>query len=123
MEEENKVVEAEPVAEEKPAEQPAQQPQDPNKFSLITFILALVGLAVCYAPVGSLAGIILGAMASKRLKVSNPDKNPFKVFDKVSKPVGLVDLIVGIVATVGWTIYFAVLAILAIIAAVGAAAQ
>ena len=120
MEEENKVVEAEQPAEQP---QPAQQPEDPNKFSLITFIMALVGLAVCFAPVGSVAGVILGALSAKRLKVSNPDRNPFKVFDKVSKPVSLVDLIAGIVATVCWTIYFAVLAILAIIAAVGAAAE
>ena len=120
MEEENKVVEAEQV--EQP-QQPAQEGQDPNKFSLITFIMAIIGLAVCFAPVGSIAGIILGSMASKRLKNSNPNRNPFIVFDKVSKPVSLVDLIAGIVATIGWTIYFAVLAILAIIAAVGAAAE
>ena len=56
MEEENKVVEAEQV--EQP-QQPAQEGQDPNKFSLITFIMAVVGLAVCFAPVGSVAGIIL----------------------------------------------------------------
>ena len=122
MEEENKVVEAEPVAEEKPAEQPAQQPQqenDPNKFSLITFILAVVGFAAAWMwIIGGIAGIILGAISLKRLPNSNPNRKPFTIFDKISKPVAIVDIIAGAVMTVVYTIYF----ILAIVAAAAAAA-
>ena len=122
MEEENKVVEAEPVAEEKPAEQPAQQPQqenDPNKFSLITFILAVAGFAAAWMwIIGGVAGIILGAISLKRLPNSNPNRKPFTIFDKISKPVAIVDIIAGAVMTVVYTIYF----ILAIVAAAAAAA-
>lgn len=125
MEEENKVVEeqpvaeAQPVAEEKPAEQP-QQANDPNKFSLVTFILACVGFVAAWMwIIGGIAGIILGVMSLKRLPNSNPNKQPFRTFDKVSKPVAIVDIIAGAIMTVVYTIYF----ILAIVAAVAAAAN
>lgn len=128
MEEENKVVEeqpvaeAQPVAEEKPAEQP-QQGQDPNKFSLVTFILACVGLIVCSGwIIGGVAAIVLGAMSLKRLPNSNPNRQPFRTFDKVSKPVGIVDIILGVISVVAWTIYLIVVIVAAIVAAANGAA-
>lgn len=115
MEEENKVVEAEQ------AEQPKQA--DPNKFSLVTFILAMVGLVVCSGwIIGGIASIVLGAMSLKRLPNSNPSRQPFRTFDKVSKPVGIVDIILGIISVVAWTIYL-IIAIVAAIAAAAAAAN
>lgn len=123
MEEENKVVEAEPVAEEKPAEQPQQQPaqqsQDDNKYSLITFILSMVGLLVCWGwIIGGIAGIILGVMALKRVPNCKSEQNPYRVFNKISKPVAIVDIVAGIVCTILYSIFF----ILWIVAAVAAAA-
>ena len=119
MEEENKVVEEQPVAEEKPAEQP-QQANDPNKFSLVTFILACVGFVAAWMwIIGGIAGIVLGLMSLKRLPNSKPNKKPFTIFDKISKPVAIVDIIAGAIMTVVYTIYF----ILAIVAAVAAAAN
>ena len=115
MEEENKVVE----------EQPAQQPQpanDPNKFSLITFILSVVGLVVCSGwIIGGVAAIVLGAISLKRLPNSNPNKQPFRTFDKVSKPVGIVDIILGVISVVAWTIYLIVVIVAAIAAAAAGA--
>lgn|GEM_PF-3207403 len=126
MEEENKVVEAEPVAEEKPAEQPQQQPaqqgQDQNKYSLVTFILAVVGFVVCWGwIIGGIAGIILGAMALKRVPNCKSEQSPYRVFNKISKPVAIVDIIAGIVCTILYTIFF-ILWIVAAIAAAAAAA-
>ena len=124
MEEENKVVEAEPVAEEKPAEQPAQQPaqegQNPEKFSLVTFILACVGFTAAWMwIIGGIAGIILGVMALKRVPQCKTEKNPYRIFNKISKPVAIVAIIAGAVMTVVYTIYL----ILAIVAGVAAAAN
>ena len=116
MEEENKVVE----------EQPAQQPQpanDPNKFSLITFILAVAGFVAAWMwIIGGIAGIILGAISLKRLPNSNPNKKPFTIFDKISKPVAIVDIIAGACMAVLYTILFIIYIVgLAIAAANGAA--
>ena len=122
MEEEEKVVEEQPVEEQPVEEQPAQpapvEGKDPNKFSLITFILAVVAFCVCGAPVGGLAALIMGAICLKRVKVSNPNRKPFTIFDKISKPLGIVDLILGILSVLGWFIYFLVIIIMAIVAAV-----
>ena len=115
MEEENKIVE----------EQPAQQPQpanDPNKFSLITFILSVVGLVVCSGwIIGGIAAIVLGAISLKRLPNSNPNRKPFTIFDKISKPVGIVDIILGVISVVAWTIYLIVVIVAAIAAAAAGA--
>ena len=119
MEEENKVVEAEPVEEKQPAEQPAQEGQDQNKFSLVTFILSCVGFVVCWAwIIGGIAGIVLGAIALKRLPNCKSEQNPYRIFNKISKPVAIVDIIAGAIMTVVYTIYL----ILAIVAAVAGAA-
>ena len=123
MEEENKVVEAEPVAEEKPAEEPKQEPaqqgQDQNKFCLVTFILAVVGFAAAWMwIIGGIAGIVLGAMALKRLPNCKSEQNPYRIFNKISKPVAIVDIIAGAIMTVVYTIYL----ILAIVAAITGAA-
>ena len=127
MEEENKVVEAEPVAEEKPAEQPQQQPaqqgeQDQNKYSLVTFILACVGVVVCWGwIIGGIAGIILGAMALKRVPNCKSEQNPYRVFNKISKPVAIVDIIAGIICTILYTIFFILWIVGAVVAAAAAA--
>lgn len=118
MEEENKVVEQEPVQEEKPAEQSEGGMSENNKFSLITFILSCVGFVVgSMWIIGGIAGIILGVIALKRLPNSKPDRNPFKVFDKVSKPVAIVDIVFGAIMIVVYTIIL----ISAIVAAIAAA--
>ena len=123
MEEENKVVEAEPVAEEKPAEQPAEQNQDQNKYSLVTFILACVGVVVCWGwIIGGIAGIVLGAMALKRVPNCKSEQNPYRVFNKISKPVAIVDIIAGIVCTILYSIFFIIWIVAAIAAAASAAA-
>ena len=120
MEEEKKVAEVEEVQpkEEVKAEEGMGEE---NKFSLSTFMLAVVGFVVCVAPVGSVAAIILGALTLKRLPNSKPTRQPFKTFDRVSKPVGIVDVILGAVSTLGWTIYFIVIIVTAIVAAVNGA--
>ena len=126
MEEENKVVEAEPVAEEKPAEEPKQEPaqqgQDQNKYSLVTFILACVGVVVCWGwIVGGIAGIILGAMALKRLPNCKSEQNPYRIFNKISKPVAIVDIIAGIICTIIYTILFIIWIVGVVVAAASAA--
>ena len=107
MEEENKV-----VAEE---EQPKQEIAEPNqqnegmdedsKYSLITFILACAGLVVCAGwIVGGLACAILGLIALGRVKSCKAVKQPFRTFDRISKPVAIVDVVLGFVVALVYTI-------------------
>lgn len=108
MEEENKqeVVE---VKEEPKQEQPAEQQNsgldEDSKYSLITFILACVGLVVCAGwIVGGLACAILGLIALGRMKNCKAVRQPFRTFDRISKPVAIVDVVLGFVVAVAYTV-------------------
>lgn len=110
MEEENKqeVVE---VKEEPKQEQPAEQQNsgldEDSKYSLITFILACAGLVVCAGwIVGGLACAILGLIALGRIKNCKAVKQPFRTFDRISKPVAIVDVVLGFVVAVAYTVKF-----------------
>lgn len=110
MEEENKqeVVE---VKEEPKQEQPAEQQNsgldEDSKYSLITFILACVGLVVCAGwIVGGLACAILGLIALGRMKNCRAVRQPFRTFDRISKPVAIVDVVLGFVVAVAYTVKF-----------------
>lgn len=111
MEEENKqeVVVAE---EEKKEEQPQQENQqggldEVSKFSLITFILACVGLAVCGGwIVGGIACTVLGSISLGRVKKCNAQKQPFRTFERVAKPVAIVDIILGIIVAIAYFVKF-----------------
>ena len=117
-EEKKEVVE---IKEEQPAQEEGMG--ENNKFSLTTFILSVVGFIVCGGwIVGGIAAIVLGGISLKRLKSSNPSKQPFQTFDKVSKPVAIVDIVLGILSVIGWTVYLIVVIVGAIIAAVNGAA-
>ena len=110
MEEENKQELVE--AKEEPKQEQSSGLSENNKYSLITFIIACVGLLLChgwfigkirngnYADCVSwlLAGIacaVLGIIANSRLKNLNADKQPFKTFDKFSKPIAIFDIPLG----------------------------
>ena len=110
MEEENKqeVVE---VKEEPKQEQPAEQQNsgldEDSKYSLITFILACVGLVVCAGwIIGGLACAILGLIALGRMKNCKAVRQPFRTFDRISKPVAIVDVVLGFVVAVAYTVKF-----------------
>ena len=91
-----------------------------NKYNLVTFIISLIALTLCAAPVASIAGIVLGGIGMKRCRNGvEPNKQPFIVFRRVAKPVSIVSFVVGILATIGWFIYM----IVAIVIAAAAAAQ
>ena len=109
MEEENK---QEVVEEEQPKQEVAEAKQEQNdgmdedsKYSLITFILACVGLVVCAGwIIGGLACAVLGLIALGRVKNCKAVKQPFRTFDRISKPVALVDVILGFVVALAYTI-------------------
>ena len=108
MEEENKqeVVE---VKEEPKQEQPVEQQNsgldEDSKYSLITFILACAGLVVCAGwIVGGLACAILGLIALGRMKNCKAVRQPFRTFDRISKPVAIVDVVLGFVVAVVYTV-------------------
>ena len=116
MEEENKVVaeeeqKQEVVQEEQPKQEVAESNQqnesmdEDSKYSLITFILACVGLVVCAGwIVGGLACAVLGLIALGRVKNCKAVRQPFRTFDRISKPVAIVDVVLGFVVALAYTI-------------------
>ena len=113
MEEEKKEV-VEEVKQE-PAEEINSEANLKNV--LISFILAVAGFVVSAS---AIVTMILGIVALNFLKKvpGQVTKAPHKVFQKIAKPVAIVDIVVGIVVTVAYIIW----AIVAIVIAVGAAA-
>ena len=120
--EEPKVEEVKPAEEAKPVEEAKsveEATEADNKFSLITFILAAIGFALCLDwIVGGIAGLILGCISLKRAKVAKASKNPYKVFNKISLPVSIVDIVFGAIGIIVWTVLF-VLKVLKIIEEAG----
>ena len=115
MEEQKKEV----LVDEKPAEA-APAPADEaalKKQSLMGFIFALVGLALFETVLG---GIIFGAIGLKKAKAAaSLTCKPHSIFNKITKPVGIVAIILGCLAVIGWLIWL----IYAILIAVGVVAQ
>lgn len=111
MEEENKqeVVVAEEVKEEQPQEQNQEGMDEKSKYSLVTFILACVGLAVCSGwIVGGIACTVLGGISLGRVKNCDAVRQPFRTFDRISKPVAIVDIVLGIVVAIAYTVKFVI---------------
>ena len=108
MEEENK---QEVVQEEQPKQEVVESSQqnegmdEDSKYSLITFILACAGLVVCAGwIIGGLACAVLGLIALGRVKNCKAIKQPFRTFDRISKPVAIVDVVLGFVVALAYTI-------------------
>ena len=120
--EEPKVEEVKPAEEAKPVEEAKsveEATEADNKFSLITFILAAIGFALCEGwIIGGIAGVIIGCISLKRAKVAKASKNPYKVFNKISLPVSIVDIVFGAIGIIVWTVLF-VLKVLKIIEEAG----
>ena len=116
MEEENKqeLVEVNEEPKEEPKQEQSSGLSENNKYSLVTFIIACIGLLLCHGwfandlrtggygscvwwiIIGTACGV-LGIIALGRSKKLNADKQPFKAFDKVSRIVSIVDVPLGFV--------------------------
>lgn len=109
------------VAEEKKEEVVAEPVKaDGEKHTLITFILSCAGLVVAAGWfIGGIAAIVLGAISLKRVGLADPQRNPYRVFKRIAKPVAIADIILGILSVIGWMIWL----ILVIVAAIAAAAN
>ena len=109
MEEENKQ-ELAPV--EEPKEEPKQEPEQQSggmdqdsSYSLATFIVACVGLVVCAGwIIGGIACAVLGFIALGRVRHCKSVRQPFRTFDRISKPVAIVDIVLGFVSALCYTI-------------------
>ena len=115
MEEETKVV----LEKEERAEEPQQQQEGgmtPNcKNALIAFILAVVGFGIGWVyGVGCIAGIVLGIISLSFLKKidGEVEKQPFRTFSKVAKPVAIVTIVWSAIWLVVPTILFVVTIVL-----------
>lgn len=104
------VVETEPVNEAPVATPAADEPQ--AKAALAAFIMSIIGFCFAWEPVGSVVGIILGAIAlGKTRAAAGVVRKPHAVFNKIAKPLAIVSLIAGIVMTIVWFIVLIVWAV------------
>ena len=116
MEEEKKEVVEEVKAE--PAEEINSEANLKNV--LISFILAAAGFIVSASAIVTL---ILGIISLNFLKKvpGQVTKAPHKVFQKIAKPVAIVDIVLGIVITLAYLIWLIVWLIMLGVAAAAAA--
>ena len=120
MEEEKKEVVEEVKAEQAPEQVDSEQNL---KNVLISFILAVAGFVVSAS---AIVTMVLGIISLNFLKKvpGQVTKAPHKVFQKIAKPVAIVDIVLGIVVTVVYIVLLIVwivgLAIAATAAAQGA---
>ena len=115
MEEEKKEVVEEVKAE--PAEEINSEANLKNV--LISFILAAAGFIVSASAIVTL---ILGIISLNFLKKvpGQVTKAPHKVFQKIAKPVAIVDIVLGIVITLAYLIWLIVWLIMLGVAAAAA---
>ena len=117
MEEENKVVEEQPKQEEPKKEEGGMSQESKN--ALMAFIFSVVGFGFAWgwwvALIGSALGIVGLVFINKNEKEA--EKQPFKTFGKIAKPLAIADIIIGAVM---FTTALLVTIITAIIAAVNA---
>ena len=113
---------------EQPQEQQSQQPQNNNeemdpqsKAALVAFILACVGFCIGFAWLFSIAAVVVGIIALNKLKGNDPEteRQPFRVFGKIAKPLAIVDIVVG----AGMFVYYLVTFIISVAAAIQAAVE
>ena len=96
------------VEEAQPAEAvPVQDDAELKKKSLMAFIFSIVAFFLCETVI---PGIVFAAISMKFLKAAKDVQGkPHTIFNKVSKPLGIVALIFSILAAVGWFIYIIVI--------------
>ena len=102
------------VEEAQPAEAvPAQDSEELKKKSLMAFIFSIVAFCVCGS---GILGIIFAAISMKFLKAAQGvTGKPHAIFNKVSKPLGIVALVFSILAIVGWFVYLIVMIIYVVV--------
>ena len=115
-EEKKEVVEEQQVEKVEPVEEPKKEEQQGQDFkrALVGFILAVVGFGFAC---GWWLGLIGTGLGIASLIVNRPtEKQPFKTFSKIAKPVAIVDIILGAVV-------FIIAIVVVIVAAVAAAVE
>ena len=106
MEEKQEVFVEEKSAEAAPA--PVNE-AELKKQSLMGFIFALVGLALCETVLG---GIIFGAIGLKKSKAAaSLTCKPHAIFNRISKPVAIVAIVLGALFVVFWIVCIILIAI------------
>ena len=90
-------------------------PQD-VKNALASFIVAMSGVIFFYAAfVTTILGIV-SLVLQKKVK-GTVEKNPHRVFLKISKPVAIIEIILGILSSIGYVVWLIAVVVLAALAA------
>ena len=102
MAEENK---QEVVVKENENQPKSNELDEKSKFSLVTFILTCAAVTVCFGwIVGGVACAVLGFICLDRVNKSTAERQPYATFDKISKPVSIANIIIGLVVALAYTI-------------------
>lgn len=110
-------VETEAEAAENEEEKKVTGKEGDEKTTLIAFILACASFVFVWTPLVGLVCAIVSLVFFKKLNGVFPEKNPHKIFAKITKIAAIVLLIVGIVVSIAWAIGLLVTIIGAIVAA------
>ena len=106
---------SEAIAEKEMDKGEIDNPQD-VKNALASFIVAMAGVFFCYAAfVTTILGIV-SLVLQKKVK-GTVEKNPHRVFLKISKPVAIIEIILGILSSIGYVVWLIAVIVLAALAA------
>ena len=106
---------SEAIAEKEMDKGEIDNPQD-VKNALASFIVAMAGVFFFY---GAFITTILGIVSlvlQKKVK-GTVEKNPHRVFLKISKPVAIIEIILGILSSIGYVVWLIAVVVLAALAA------
>lgn len=103
MEEENK---QEVVNYEVETQPKKNEMDEESKYSLITFIITCIGASVWGGwIVGGIASAVLGIIGLERCNGRELSrKQPYRTFDRISKPVSIANIVIGCLVAIGYTI-------------------
>ena len=91
----------------------------PNcKNALSAFIAAIIALVLSSFGIGFIPGII--SLSFLKKIHGEPERQPFRAFAKIAKPVSIVSIILSVVMLLFWIIYIIVFVIVGVGAAAGA---
>jgi hypothetical protein len=104
-------------------DQPTEEnkPEPPKGAAIRAMVFGIISVYFCCAPFFSIMSIVFGALAKKWAApiIENYPYTGARLFAKAGHITGKIGVILGIIFTVFWAIYFTVLIFAVMLAAIG----